>query len=37
MSMLLSLIGILLILVLVAILWGVSAYNSLVKARNVIQ
>jgi len=35
--MLLSLIGILLILVLVAILWGVSAYNSLVKARNVIQ
>ena len=37
MSMLLSLIGILLILVLVAIMWGVSAYNSLVKARNVIQ
>ena len=37
MSMLLSLIGILLILVLVAILWGVSANNSLVKARNVIQ
>lgn len=37
MSVLLSLTGILLILALVAILWGVSACNSLVKTRNVIQ
>ena len=37
MSLLLALVGILLILVLLGILWGVSAYNGLVKARNVIQ
>ena len=37
MPFLLSFIGILLILVLVGLLWGVSSYNGLVKARNVIQ
>lgn len=37
MPYLLSFIGILLILVLVGLLWGVSSYNGLVKARNVIQ
>jgi len=37
MSFLLAIVGILLILILVGILWGVSAYNGLVKARNVIQ
>ena len=37
MSLLLALVGILLILVLLGILWGVSAYNGLVKSLNFIQ